>query len=116
MTERQRRGALAEERAAQLLQQAGYRILLRNFRCRGGELDIVAQRGQLLLIAEVRLRGSNAFGGAAQSITAAKRRRVLFATRCLLARRPQLARLTVRFDAVLTSAAAAPLEWLEAVM
>lgn len=116
MTERQRRGALAEERAATLLQQAGYQILLRNYRCRGGELDIVARRGQLLLVAEVRLRASGAFGGAAQSITAAKRRRMLFATRHLLARRPRLARLAVRFDAILASGDDAPLEWLEAVM
>lgn len=116
LTERQRRGAAAEERAAQLLQQAGYQILMRNYRCRGGELDIVARRGQLLLVAEVRLRASDAFGGAAASITAAKRRRLLFATRHLLARRPQLARLTVRFDALLASDADAPLQWLEAVM
>lgn len=116
MTERQRRGALAEARAVQLLQQAGYQILLRNYRCRGGELDIVARCGQLLLVVEVRLRASNAFGGAAQSITGAKRRRVLFATRYLLARRPQLAQLVVRFDAILASGEDAPLEWLEAVM
>jgi len=100
----------------QLLQQAGYQILLRNFRCRGGELDIVARRGELLLVAEVRLRSSSAFGGAAQSITGVKRRRVLLATRYLLARRPQLARLVVRFDAILASGADAPLQWLEAVM
>ena len=116
MTDRQRRGEFAEARAAELLQQAGFQILLRNYRCRGGELDIVARRGQLLLVAEVRLRASNAFGGAAQSITGAKRRRMLFATRYLLARRPQWAQLVVRFDAILASGEDAPLEWLEAVM
>jgi putative endonuclease len=115
---RQQRGALAEERAAQLLQQAGYRILLRNFRCRAGELDIVARRSDLLLIVEVRLRSGAAFGGPAQSITAAKRRRLLLATRYLLLRRPQLARLTVRFDALLAYDAdvQAPLEWLKAII
>jgi putative endonuclease len=116
--ERARRGACAEERAAQRLQRAGYRILLRNYRCRGGELDIVARRGPLLLIVEVRLRSNHAFGGPAASISAAKRRRLLFAARHLLARHPQLARLTVRFDALLAHAAdeSTPLEWLEAVM
>ncbi len=114
--ERQRRGVLAEARAARLLQQSGFRILVRNYRCRGGELDIVARRGNLLVIAEVRLRSSSAFGGAAHSISTAKRRRLLFAARHLLARRPALARLNVRFDALLTCGAAAPIEWLEAVM
>jgi hypothetical protein len=67
--ERQRRGAQAEERAALLLRQAGYDIVARNFRCRVGELDIVARRGAVLIIAEVRLRSSTQFGGAAGSIT-----------------------------------------------
>ncbi|HTW74109.1 MAG TPA: YraN family protein [Steroidobacteraceae bacterium] len=115
-SERRRRGLLAELRAARLLQQAGFRILVRNYRCRGGELDLVARRGRLLVIAEVRLRSSSAFGGAAHSITAAKRRRLLFAARHLLARHPSLARLNVRFDALLTRGASAPIEWLQAVM
>ena len=101
------------EIAAQLLQQAGFVILLRNFRCRGGELDIVARRGALLVIAEVRLRSSHAFGGAAASITAAKRRRILLATRYLLARRPQLGELSVRFDALLAASPGGPMQWIE---
>ncbi|HWG75955.1 MAG TPA: YraN family protein [Steroidobacteraceae bacterium] len=109
-------GAEAEERAAQLLQQAGFRILLRNYRWRGGELDLVAQRGQLLVIAEVRLRSSDRFGGAAASIGAGKRQRLHLTARHLLARRPELARLSVRFDALLAAGAGRPLEWLQGVM
>lgn len=109
-------GAQAEEHAAQLLQQAGFRILLRNYRWRGGELDLVARRGALLVIGEVRLRASSRFGGAAASISAGKRRRIRLTTQHLLARRPGLARLTVRFDALLASGAGQPLEWLQDVM
>jgi putative endonuclease len=111
---RQRLGDQTEERAAQRLLQAGFVILERNYRCRGGELDIVARRGAMLVIAEVRLRSSNAFGGAAASITAAKRRRILRAARYLLLRQPRLAQLAVRFDVLLATSAGGPLEWIEA--
>ncbi|MGH8141248.1 MAG: YraN family protein [Steroidobacteraceae bacterium] len=114
MTQCQSLGQQTEERAARVLLQAGFVILERNYRCRGGELDIVARRGLMLVIAEVRLRSSDAFGGAAASITAAKRRRILRAARHLLLRRSQLAALTVRFDALLASSPTGPIEWIEA--
>jgi putative endonuclease len=111
--DRQRLGSAAEERAALLLRQAGYDVLARNFRCRMGELDIIARRGRLLIIAEVRLRSSAEFGGAAASITAAKRARIVRAARYLLMRRPSLANLTVRFDTLLLSTSTGLIEWIE---
>jgi putative endonuclease len=111
--ERQRLGSAAEERAALLLRQAGYDVLARNFRCRMGELDIIARRARLLIIAEVRLRSSAQFGGAAASITAAKRARIVRAARYLLMRRPSLANLTVRFDTLLLSTSTGLIEWIE---
>ena len=79
-----------------------------------GELDIVARRAHLLVIAEVRLRSGRQFGGAAASIDAAKRARIVRAARHLLRCRPSLARLVVRFDALLLAAADGPIEWIEA--
>lgn len=114
--DRQALGARAESRAAALLQAAGFRILLRNYRWRGGELDLVAQRAQLLVIAEVRLRSSERFGGAAASIGAAKRHRMRLSAQHLLQRYPHLASLTLRFDALLCAGAQAPLEWLQDVL
>jgi putative endonuclease len=111
---RQRLGTQTEELAARTLQQAGFAILERNYRCRSGEIDLVARRGNLLVIAEVRLRSGTTFGGAAASITAAKRRRIVRATRYLLLCRPRLNALTVRFDALLAACAAGPIEWIEA--
>ena len=105
-------GLSAEERAAQFLRAAGAQILYRNYWCRMGELDIVAQHGSTLLVAEVRLRASNRYGGAAASITAAKCRRIVLATRHLLARYPALQRLPIRFDALLLTADEGPIEWL----
>ena len=95
---------------------AGYAILARNFRCRLGELDIVARRGRLLIIAEVPLRSSARFGGAAASISRAKRARCARAWRYLLLREPGLAELAVRFDTLLLSASAGPIEWIEGAL
>jgi putative endonuclease len=112
--DRQHIGRAAEARAAQFLQQAGFAVLERNYRCRLGEIDIVARRARLLVIAEVRLRSGLQFGGAAASIDAAKRARIVRAARHLLCCRPSLARLMVRFDALLLAAPDGPIEWIEA--
>lgn len=104
-TPAQARGAAAEALAAEHLAAHGLRILARNVRCRGGELDLIClDRGQLVFV-EVRLRSSARFGGAGESITAGKRRRVLIAAQWWLGgagRRFQGA--PCRFDAVLLDA------------
>ena len=60
-------GRRAEELCAGLLQKAGLRILARNWRCRLGEIDLVAEEAGTLVFAEVRLRRDPRFGGAALS-------------------------------------------------
>lgn len=109
-------GRRAEEMAAAHLLAAGCEILLRNFRRRVGELDIVARRDGVLIIAEVRTRASTAYGGAAASVTAAKQRRIVRAAGALLQQRPDLARLPVRFDVIVVSDLHAPhprIEWIQ---
>jgi putative endonuclease len=111
--DRRQLGIQAEERAALHVQQHGYQIIARNFRCRSGELDIVAKRGPLLLIIEVRLRSSAGFGGAAASIGVRKRARIVRTTRYLLTRLPALATHTIRFDTLLLSGPDGPVDWIE---
>jgi putative endonuclease len=111
--DRQQIGQDAEDRAADFLQQAGADILLRNYRCRRGELDIVARQNSMLIIAEVRLRSRDDFGGAAASITWRKQRRIVSAARHLLASQRALAKLPVRFDALIVHADQRPVEWLK---
>lgn len=77
----QARGQLAEERAASWLSDRGLKILARNVRCRGGELDLVCLEGATVVFVEVRLRTNPHFGGALESITAAKRQRIVFAAK-----------------------------------
>jgi putative endonuclease len=111
--DRRQIGQHAEERAALYLAAAGLVVLHRNYRCRRGELDIVARHGAMLVVAEVRLRASARFGGAAASITRTKQNRIVIATRHLLARYPSLQRLRIRFDALLVAADDGPIEWIK---
>jgi putative endonuclease len=104
LTWRQRIGVSAEDAAAAFLQAQGAQILLRNFRCRCGELDIVARLGAAeLAIVEVRTRSSDAYGGAAASVDSGKRRRLIRAANRLLQERKDLARLRVRFDVIVVA-------------
>jgi putative endonuclease len=105
-----RSGTRAEALCAELLRRAGLRILARNWRCRLGEIDLVAEEGATLVFAEVRLRRDADFGGAAESITAAKRARLLAAARLYLAGR---ASVDCRFDVLLLDALApARIRWI----
>ena len=86
MTTRQRLGALGEDAAAELLRSRGYRIVARNHRCRRGEVDLIAERGQLLVFVEVRTRATAAFGAPEETVGAAKQQRLVRAARDFLAR------------------------------
>jgi putative endonuclease len=59
---RQQKGRLGEDLAAQFLERKGYRIIERNYRYDRGEVDIIAQDGRDLVFVEVKLRETEAFG------------------------------------------------------
>ena len=101
-------GRRAEDRAAVFLEKRGLRVLARNYRCRGGEIDLVCRDGRALVFVEVRLRRTQAFGGAAASITPAKQRRIILAAQHYLAGQPEC---DCRFDCVLIEGER--LEWLK---
>jgi putative endonuclease len=113
----QRIGRAAEDAAVDFLQSRGCRILLRNFRMRLGELDIVGLDEGTLAIVEVRTRTSNRFGGAAASVDARKQMKIARTAACLMQRRKDLASLPVRFDVVVVHGAGADkgsrLEWIK---
>jgi len=69
-------GASAEARATRLLVDRGYRIVERNFRCKAGELDIIARDGDVLCFIEVRSRASAEHGHAADMVTPKKQAQV----------------------------------------
>ena len=107
-------GAAAEDRALAHLLAAGLKLLARNYRTPGrggGEIDLVMRdAGGTLVFVEVRQRASRSFGGAAASISATKRRRIVFAARHYLMRSTQ--QPPCRFDVVSVEGDA--VEWLRA--
>ena len=104
-------GAAAEDFATRHLQAAGLRIVERNYRTRGGEIDIVAQDGDTLVFVEVRLRTNQRFGGAAASIGAEKQKRIVLAAKHYLVTHGEQ---NCRFDCVLMSRLSAnTIEWIQ---
>ena len=71
------KGERAERAAEEFLKSRGWRILERNFRTRFGEIDLVARDGDTVVFVEVRSRSSSAFGAPQETVTAAKRRRLI---------------------------------------
>ena len=105
-----RRGEAAEDLVADFLERQGLKIVERNYRCRFGEIDLVARSGELLVFVEVRARKSEAFGGAAGSITATKRRLIVAAARHFLA--THKVDRACRFDVVLVRGSEQRVEWI----
>ena len=70
-------GKIGEDLACHELERRGYAILARRYRRRSGEVDIVARDGPTIVFVEVKARGGRAFGEAAESVTAIKRRRIV---------------------------------------
>jgi putative endonuclease len=94
-----RPGAEGESRACRLLEKQGYRILVRNFHCRGGEIDVIAQDGEVIVFVEVKERRDASHGAACEAVTREKRRRIVHAAR-LFAARHGLSEGWIRFDVV----------------
>ncbi len=75
--ERRRLGDEAEQAVVEHLQRDGYQIRARNFSCKYGELDIVAERGQVFCFIEVRMRSSAAWGDPSHTVSYGKQRKVV---------------------------------------
>ncbi len=101
--DRRQIGQGAEDIAARYLEERGAIVLLRNYRRRLGELDLVARLGDALLIVEVRTRSSEEYGGAAASVGLRKQRRIVRASQLLLQQRRDLAALPARFDVIVVT-------------
>lgn len=113
---RKEAGSAGESAALQHLLCNGLRLLERNYRCRGGEIDLIMLEGSTLALIEVRYRAATHFGGAAASVTWRKQRRIIAASRHLMLTRPQLRRYPARFDVVAVSPGVEGMhiEWIRA--
>lgn len=111
-------GVAAEQVARDFLCRHGLAIIATNFRCRRGEIDIIANHDGTLVFAEVRLRGNRQFGDGADSINSRKQQRLVRAAEYYLAEKVRGPLPPCRFDAL--SLAPAPdkippydVEWIQ---
>ena len=91
-------GLWGEDQAAAYLKKLGGTIVETRWRCRFGELDLVAKRGGYLCFVEVKLRKSAAFAPARAFVTASKQQKLRTAAMCYLTQHPT--KLQPRFDVV----------------
>ena len=92
-------GAQAELAAADYLTRHGLQLVVQNYRCRFGEIDLILKHGDTLVFAEVRLRNNKNYGGAAASIDSHKQHKLISTAQHYLTRLAHIP--PCRFDAVL---------------
>ena len=109
-------GRRAEEAVADLLVARGFRVLGMNVRLGHLELDVVAKKGAMVVVVEVRTRGDGAYAKALASISPAKRRHLVLATERLwrrsLVHDPQVERVRIDVAAVYFEATGTSVEYI----
>ncbi|MBC3419007.1 MULTISPECIES: YraN family protein [unclassified Pseudomonas] len=109
-------GLAAENQALEYLRGQGLQLLTRNWRCKGGELDLVMLDADTVVFVEVRYRLHADFGGALESIDARKQKRLALAANLFLLKESRWADHPCRFDVVALQGshhAGRPLQWLK---
>lgn len=109
----QQSGQAAEENALAYLQKQGLQLVIRNYSCRLGEIDLVMRDGQYWVFVEVRFRSTPRFGGAIGSITLAKRLKILNTATHYMVKNKLLDRHPMRFDVVCIDGHSAMVVWLK---
>lgn len=95
-----RTGSYYEQAAAEYLKQKGLRILKQNYRCRYGEIDLIAQDGETIVFIEVKYRRTAGMGEPAEAVTAVKQKRIRDVASCYLACFCQEQEVMCRFDVI----------------
>ncbi|MBA1202470.1 YraN family protein [Pseudomonas capeferrum] len=109
-------GQVAERQALEYLQGQGLSLLTQNWRCRGGELDLVMLDRDTVVFVEVRYRLHADFGGALGSVDGRKQKRLVLAATLFLQKESRWANHPCRFDVVALQGsrhAGQPLQWLK---
>lgn len=107
-------GQAAENQALEFLQGQGLQLLTRNWRCKGGELDLVMLDTDTVVFVEVRYRRHTAWGGALESVDVRKQQKLIKAAQLFLQAHGRWAKHPCRFDVVAITAPgqAKDLNWI----
>lgn len=100
LTERQKKGAHVEELAQHFLEAQGLQLIVKNFCCKPGEVDLIMQDCDTIVFVEVRHRARSDYGTAAESITRSKQLRIIKASTLFMMQRHWYGQKTVRFDVI----------------
>lgn len=95
-----RKGQESEARVAEYLQNLGFQLLHRNFRCKLGEVDLIGIHQNYLAFVEVRFRRNATFGSAAESVIWRKQQKLIRTAQFFLKNHPYLLQRPCRFDVI----------------
>lgn len=98
--QRRRLGMASETLALRFLRRQGMELLVRNYHCRTGEIDLIVRSGGTIVFVEVRFRKNSHYGSPIESVTPAKQTKIVRCARHYLMRNPQLGSCNYRFDII----------------
>lgn len=93
-------GSEYEEMAAQFLAKKGYQILQKNFRCKSGEIDLIAEHEGTLVFVEVKFRKNTMFGSPFEAVGHTKQRKICQTARYYLLKNKYSEQYSCRFDVI----------------
>ncbi len=107
-------GQWAETLACQYLEKCDFQCIVRNYRFKSGEIDLILRQANLLIFVEVRYRTTQNFGSSAESIDSRKQQKIIQTAQHYLQQHPAMQVFICRFDAVvITGNQTSPqLEWI----
>ncbi|MGL5741921.1 MAG: YraN family protein [Legionella sp.] len=109
----QNKGRLAEEKALAYLKKQGLKLVMQNYSCRLGEIDLIMHDKDHLVFIEVRARVSAQFGGGIASVTHAKKQKIIKTASYYLLKFKEQSRFALRFDVISIDGASATITWVK---
>lgn len=110
----QKVGQQKEQQAAAWLQKNAINVIAQNFRCKGGEIDLIGlDADHTLIFFEVKYRRNSSFGSASEFVTPQKQQRLVHCAQTYLQKHPKYQAYSMRFDVLSFEASQTQPEWLK---
>lgn len=107
------KGRVAEQMALSYLTEKNLKLVSQNYSCRLGEIDLIMRDGMYLVFIEVRSRVSAGFGGGLESVTYAKRQKIIKSAMHYLVNHKEQSKLAMRFDVLSIDGKLSSITWLK---
>lgn len=109
----QEKGRIAEKAALAYLIKQGLKLITQNYRCRMGEIDLIMRDKEHLVFIEVRSRTSSYFGGGVDSVTYAKKQKIIKTAAYYMLGHQEQNRFALRFDVISIDGTSAAITWIK---